>query len=117
MFPARYAGWSASISTAADQRLSLRQPLFVARPRLFPDPHTWAISILVNEDHSGLLERATYCIASDVARFTTSFELPNSDKTNVRGCSELLLRPIDKSASSTALSGSDHLGRLAVAVH
>jgi hypothetical protein len=86
------------------------------RPRLFPDPHTWAISILVNEDHSSLLERATYCIASDIARFSTGLELPNSDKTNVRGGSEPLLRPIDKSASSTALSRRDHLGRLAVAI-
>ena len=89
--------------------------LFVARSRLFLDPHTGSVSILLNEDHSGLLERAPNCINGHIARFSTSLELPNGHKTNVRGGSELLLRPIDKSASSTALialtiQGLRHIG-------
>lgn len=115
---ALFAGCPVSSLTAADLRRSqVWDQLLAGLLWLFPETYAWAISILVDENHTGPLEGPTYGIEGDVPRFTASFELPNSDKANVRCGSELLLRPVNKSASGTALSRSDHLGQLTDAVH
>ena len=78
--------------------------------RTLPQPHPGPAAVLGNELDASRFKTLLDDGQCRVPRLSiTSFELTNGDDADLRRLSEVVLRPVQKAASGTALSGCDHI--------